>query len=483
MASPEIAVDASVSTSTPTPLGGTGNASITAVQPAAAAGLSGGSAQRATRSGRQHAKANAAGGGAPAAKSVAAGVTPALVASSPTAAPAAAASAHKAAKTAPATTQPAIVKTFTHIVGVVPMPVRILIAALIALALALAVRSRFSSVRTRRLMRQRGELLEDVGLLQAALLPEPPERLGPVGTSVAYRPADGPGAGGDFYDVFGLDDGRLAVIVGDVSGHGREALPHTALVRFTVRAYLEAGLSPRKALQTAGSVLDRQLAGSFATVVAAIYHPRERTLTYASAGHPPPVVLGDDDGRTPVAVEPATACSAPPLGAGMRTGTRETVISVPGPARLCFHTDGVTEARVGEDLFGSERLTVALADLSRDATAPALLDSVVQRTDARPDDMAACLLSVEDGSGQPSIVRELVELDGAAIASGRAERLLNESGMSAAAAVAAIDSARPALDRSDSVLLELMLGDGAPRVALERDNVVHTATLAAVSAS
>ncbi|HEX3433395.1 MAG TPA: PP2C family protein-serine/threonine phosphatase [Solirubrobacteraceae bacterium] len=485
VAGSEIAVDASVSTSTPTPLGGTGDASITAVQPAAVAGLSGGSAQRATRSGRRHAKTNGAGGGARAAKSVAAGVTPALVASSPAAGPGAAAPTHKAAKTAPAATQPAIVRTFTHIVGVVPMPVRILIAALIALALALAVRSRFSSVRARRLMRQRGELLEDVGLLQAALLPQPPVRLGPVGTSVAYRPADGPGAGGDFYDVFGLDDGRLAVIVGDVSGHGREALPHTALVRFTVRAYLEAGLSPRKALQTAGSVLDRQLAGSFATVVAAIYHPRERTLTYASAGHPPPVVLGDDDaeGRTPVAVEPATACSAPPLGAGMRTGTRETVISVPGPARLCFHTDGVTEARVGQDLFGSERLTVALADLSREATAPALLDSVVQRTDARPDDMAACLLSVEDGSGQPAIVRELVELDGAAIASGRAERLLCESGMSAAAAVAAIDSARRALDRSDSVLLELTLGDGAPRAALERDNVVHTATLAAVSSA
>ena len=261
-------------------------------------------------------------------------------------------------------------KTITRIVGVVPTPVRILIAALIALALALAVRSRLSGVRARRLMRQRGQLLEDVGLLQAALLPVPPERVGPVATSVAYRPADGPGAGGDFYDVFALDDGRLAVIVGDVSGHGREALPHTALVRFTVRAYLEAGLPPRKALQTAGNVLERQLGGSFATVVAAVYHPRERTLTYASAGHPPPVVLGEGAGVDAAAgaIELTTVCSAPPVGAGMRTGTRETVISVPGPARLCFHTDGVTEARIGEDLFGSERLAGALHALGRQAT-------------------------------------------------------------------------------------------------------------------
>jgi hypothetical protein len=383
--------------------------------------------------------------------------------------------------------QPALEKTITRIVGVVPTPIRALIVALIALAIAFGIRSRLSGVRTRRLVRQRGQLLEDVGLLQAALLPVTPPRLGPVSTSAAYRPADGPGAGGDFYDVFALEDGRLAVIVGDVSGHGREALPHTALVRYTVRAYLEAGLSPRKALQTAGSVLDRQMGDSFATVVAAIYHPRERTLTYAGAGHPPPVVLGETvgaDGQASVAaIELTTACSAPPLGAGMRTGTRETVVSVPGPARLCFHTDGVTEARVGEDLFGSERLAVTLDELGRQADASGLLDSVAQRTDSRPDDMAACLLRVEDGSGPPAIVHELLELDAGTIASGRAERFLRESGMTAAAAVAAIDSLRPELDRHGSALLELSLGDGAPLMAVEHDDIIRAAALSAVSAS
>jgi serine phosphatase RsbU (regulator of sigma subunit) len=478
------ATAASLAISGPAPAGGTGEASTASFTPSAG-GVGVHALRSAQRVSRKPVKKP---GGVTRAATAATPVATTLLAASGAGAAKPSAPAHASAKrTHAAAAQPAIVKTFTRIVGVVPTPVRILIAALIALALALAIRSRLSGVRTRRLMRQRGQLLEDVGLLQAALLPVPPARLGPVGTSVAYRPADGPGAGGDFYDVFGLEDGRLAVIVGDVSGHGREALPHTALVRFTVRAYLEAGLSPRKALQTAGNVLDRQLAGSFATVVAAIYHPRERTLTYASAGHPPPVVLGDDAGADGTvasqAIELTTACSAPPLGAGMRTGTRETVISIPGPARLCFHTDGVTEARVGEDLFGAERLTVALTDLGRPASATALLDSVAERTDARPDDMAACLLRVEDGSGSPSIAHELLELDAATLASGRAEQFLHESGMSAAAAATAIDTARAELDRRDSVLLELSLGGGSPVAALEHDNVVHTAALAAVSAS
>jgi hypothetical protein len=408
----------------------------------------------------------------------------AAVASSASGASSASHPAHKAAKRAPASSaQPALVKTITKIVGVVPGPVRILIGVLIALALALGLRSLFASIRTRRLVRQRGELLEDVGLLQAALLPEPPARLGPVGTSVAYRPADGPGAGGDFYDAFALADGRLAVIVGDVSGHGREALPHTALVRFTVRAYLEAGQSPAEALRTAGVVLERQLAGSFATVIAAIYHPRERTLTYASAGHPPPVVLGEPapDGSFTRAAT-VTACSAPPIGAGIRTGMRETVVSVPCAARLCFHTDGVTEARVGGELFGEARLARTLGELPRNAGAAQLLDGVAAQSDARPDDMAACLLHVHGDAGAPAISSEWIELDEESLACGRVERFLRESGVEPQRAAAAIDAARAELGRSSGAVLELRFERGVPVVSVRADNVIQAKPLAVATA-
>jgi len=362
------------------------------------------------------------------------------------------------------------VTTITRIVSVVPPFLWVLIGVLLALALGLGLRSRLAGLRARRLERQRGALLEDVGLLQAALLPAPPARLGPVGTSSAYRPADGPGAGGDFYDVFALEDGQLAVIVGDVSGHGREALPHTALVRFTLRAYLEAGLSPRAAVQKAGAVLGRQLGGSFVTVVAATYQPRERLLAFACAGHPPPVVLGSRS------IAPITVASALPIGAGMRTGTRQTLVSLPGRSQLCFHTDGVTEARVAGELFGEERLARTLAALGPNATASGLLDRVAEETDARPDDMAACLLNVEGSAAAPRILVEELELDREGAAGDRAERFLLAGGVEPREVAELMRSALVVAERSGTVVLELRLGEGRPEVTLGHDNVapLHT---------
>jgi hypothetical protein len=384
---------------------------------------------------------------------------------------------HRAAHSRPGhrRTSP-LVTTITRIVGVVPLPVRVLIGVLLVLTLTLGLRSRVTALRARRLERQRGQLLEDVGLLQAALLPVPPARLGPVGTSAAYRPADGPGAGGDFYDLFALEHGRLAIIVGDVSGHGRQALPHTALLRFTLRAYLEAGLSPRAAVQTAGTVLERQLGESFATVVAATYHPRERTLVYACAGHPPPLVVGSQS------IAPVTVCSSPPIGVGTRTGARQTTVSVPGQALVCFYTDGVTEARVGSELFGAARLERALAELGPRADASALLGRVAQATDARPDDMAACLLGISDPAGisrppipaAPTVLVEELELDGEALASARAERFLLACGVERREIPELLSAARAAAGRAGTVIIEVRpTAEGPPKVTLRRDNVAR----------
>ncbi len=395
-----------------------------------------------------------------------------------------------------------LVTTITTIADVVPLPVRFLLGLLLSLSLALGTRSWLAALRARRLERQRGELLEDVGLLQAALLPKTPEHLGAVGTSAAYRPADGPGAGGDFYDVFALGDGRVAVILGDISGHGRQALPHTALVRFTLRAYLEAGLSPRVAVQTAESVLERQLGGSFATVVVATYDPDARTLVYACAGHPPPLVVGSpaaesaESGRSvgsgesvgsarPVrtigSITPITVCAAPPIGAGMRTGSRQTTVAVPGGAQVCFFTDGVTEARTGGELFGAGRLTRALAELGPTASASQLLQRVAEATDTRPDDMAACVLNIAGDPTAPAVLREELEFDRETPSNRRAEQLLLACGVQRGEIPELIANARHAAGQAGTAIVELHLAaaGGPPCVKLRRDSVTHLPTVLA----
>jgi serine phosphatase RsbU (regulator of sigma subunit) len=360
-----------------------------------------------------------------------------------------------------------VVQTVTRIVSVVPLPLRILIAVLAAAALAFAARSRIAAARAKRLEKQRGELLQDVGLLQAALLPGSPERIGALGASTAYRPANGPAAGGDFYDLFALEDGRLTVIVGDISGHGRQALPHTALMRFTLRAYLEAGFSPREALQTAGAALERQLGDSFATVALATYQPRERILTYACAGHPPPLVLA----AAPFV--PVIAAAAPPIGAGMQTGTRQTVLSLPGAARICMYTDGITEARVGSELYGTERLANTVEELGPQASAAALLDRVAGQTDAQPDDMAACLLTVTGGEEAPRVLSEEIALCADQIESSRTKQFLLACGVARAEVREILLAAGVEAVRSRGAMLQVRpRGPGEPaQVSVRPDNV------------
>ncbi|HEY6593527.1 MAG TPA: SpoIIE family protein phosphatase, partial [Asanoa sp.] len=146
-------------------------------------------------------------------------------------------------------TGPPIIRSVPQFVNQVPVALKGALAVAGVLAALLGFAALMTMLRNRSLDRQRRELLQEVGLLQSALLPPVPDRVGGLRTSVAYRPADGPGAGGDFYDVLPLPGGRVGFILGDVSGHGRGALARTAFMRYTLRAYLEAGLEPRVALQ------------------------------------------------------------------------------------------------------------------------------------------------------------------------------------------------------------------------------------------
>jgi hypothetical protein len=344
---------------------------------------------------------------------------------------------------------------------VVPGPVWALIGLLALLAGGFAVRSRLVTSRARRLERQREELLGDVGLLQRALLPDVPGDLRGIDVSVAYRPAEGPAAGGDFYDVFELDPDRTAIIVGDVCGHGRQALAVTALMRYTLRAYLGAGFSPRMALQVAGHTIEGDPDGELTTVVLAVYDAKAGTLAYACAGHEPPILLG------PGAHDPVTVSSSPPLGGFMPTGLRQTTVPLPPGSAACFFTDGLVEARLGEKMMGRERLTELVTELAPGEGAQLLLERLAAAADRAPDDMAACLVRTREEAVDTRGSRlEELEVDAEELAGERVREFLLACGIPAASAEETLLAARAKAAEFGGALLRVHASSDGGRVEI-----------------
>jgi len=335
----------------------------------------------------------------------------------------------------------------------IPFPVPVpdwskpIILVLLALAVGFAVRSRRATLRARRLERQRASMLSDLDDLQAALVPAIPTPLGGLAVSVAYEPADGPAAGGDFYDLFELESGRVAIVVGDVVGHGRPALTQAALTRYTLRAYLQAGLEPRAALALASSVLAAPGEKRFATVVVAVHDSASGRLTYACAGHPAPIALGFD------APEPLSVCCSAPICCDLPTGLRQTTLSLPAGGRVCFFSDGLLEARAGEELLGRGRLSELAGGLGADISAPALLEQVRGEASETPDDMVACVIApVGDAPAAESQLEEL-EVDRQMLAEPRVRAFLEACGLDPASVASLLARAGELADRDGTALL------------------------------
>ncbi len=271
------------------------------------------------------------------------------------------------------------------IVEAVPPEILWALGGIALIAIGLAINAYWQSRRRAVAEEQRAELLDDIGLLQSALLPSMPEDLDGVAVTAAYRPADGPAAGGDFYDVFSVGEGCICVLLGDVSGHGRESVTQAALARYTLRTLLAAGHRPGEALARADVLLARDLQPNFVTVVAGIYDPASGELIYAKAGHAPPIVLGTD--HDPDAEEPA-----PPLGLGVGETWPEYRVQLSEGVSVCLFTDGLADAQVGETRIGRAEVVRMLA--AHDVPdAARLLGDLDDLADKVCDDTAAVVLS------------------------------------------------------------------------------------------
>jgi GAF domain-containing protein/anti-sigma regulatory factor (Ser/Thr protein kinase) len=175
--------------------------------------------------------------------------------------------------------------------------------------------------------------------LQRALLPQSLPELAGLTLRAAYRPGGQLEVGGDWYDAFVLPDGRVVVAIGDVVGRGLEAAVVMGQVRQAIRAVALAGGGPAVILEQAGTVLSlAHGSDGMATAIVGIIDQDAASFTYASAGHPPPIVAASADRMERL------AGGGPPLGVLAQAPYREVTAPLPLGGLLVLYTDGLLES-------------------------------------------------------------------------------------------------------------------------------------------
>jgi PAS domain S-box-containing protein len=176
--------------------------------------------------------------------------------------------------------------------------------------------------------------------LQRSLLPERLPQIEGVELAARYLPgARGASIGGDWYDVLERPDGRVALVVGDVVGHGLRAAAAMGQLRNAVRAYGLVEASPSEVVARINRLVMSGVEEVMATVLYLVLDRETGELSFSAAGHPPPLVLAPDGPRF------LEGGRSVPIGASDPAVFREASAVLPPGSSLLLYTDGLVERR------------------------------------------------------------------------------------------------------------------------------------------
>jgi serine phosphatase RsbU (regulator of sigma subunit)/PAS domain-containing protein len=211
--------------------------------------------------------------------------------------------------------------------------------------------------------------------MQRSLLPRSRPVVEGLEVGEVYEPSARVDVGGDVYDFLALEDGRLAVVLGDVTGHGVDATADMAMAKFVFRSLAREHCEPADFLASANEVICSEIGpGKFISMSYVVVDGRSGRVAGASAGHPAPRIVLADGSTRPL--------EAHGLVLGIDGGQEylESHADLPPGASLVLYTDGVVEARRNGELYGDDRLDALLAE-RQELSAAALASAIAE--DAR----------------------------------------------------------------------------------------------------
>ncbi len=221
--------------------------------------------------------------------------------------------------------------------------------------------------------------------LQRSLLPKRLPKIPHMDLAAHYQTSQW--AGGDYYDIFALPDGRWGLLIADVSGHGTPAAVMMAVTHSIAHTYPGPPERPADLLNFINHHICRRYTVDFDAFITAFYgifDPETRALVYASAGHNPPRLKRCDDGS----IHSLDVVGNLPLGVDAEMEYDQTTVILHPNDQIIFYTDGITEAIApdGRTMFGVDRLDDILENchLTADGLIQAVLDAVATFTADAP---------------------------------------------------------------------------------------------------